>query len=631
MAVTRGVEWLIKLVLDREARERVEREAKDTAEQVGEGFENSTKKSTSTFSRLWSATLGGVGNQIKALAATLGGLFAVSKVVEFFRESVMGAAEAEAGLNRLDGTLRTIGTTLAANRAEIEAGAKAFQASTVFDDDAYIATVQSLIGITGKYRESLDAVQVVADLAAAKQMDLQSAALIVGKAMIGETGTLSRYGIVVEEGADAMELLREKFAGMAQNEVRTFAGQMQQLNNEWGNFKEAVGGAVIDATSGRTLLSGLTEQIRRLTSYVEENGDQWMAWADVVKAVFNTLAMPVRIAFNLGQAIGEALVLASAGLAQLGLKVEEFVKPWVDNTAEIAEEQRRAAGAQAGLNDAWEDSKDAINDMAAGWGRVIVNARGARQAVEEVVETTANMTEAGAGAGNGLAALLGTHVGARKFTMPGLSLEGPERKKASPGLSRAMEGMDAAVEEWRTRQEEMVADATRFAENMTDVWMASFEAIGSGAGVFASLRQAVGGTAKAVLSELVKGKAAYHMAEGIGKLATGIWPPNPAALLSAGKHFLAAAAFKAIPGIAGSVIGGTGGGGAASVAAGSGTNRYSASKEMQMRATGPEINLYLDGFDPTNPKHQAKVGAASREMQERYGSRINNKTAGART
>jgi len=44
-----------------------------------------------------------------------------------------------------------------------------------------------------------------ADVAAGLQIDLSTATDLVGRAMVGETGTLKRYGIIVKEGADAVE------------------------------------------------------------------------------------------------------------------------------------------------------------------------------------------------------------------------------------------------------------------------------------------------------------------------------------------------------------------------------------------------------------------------------------------
>jgi hypothetical protein len=79
--------------------------------------------------------------------------------------------------------------------------------------------------------------------------------------LVGDTAMLKRYGIVVGEGADAMQLLRERTAGAAKaNTTATVA-----LAKAWGDFKEEFGQALLDASRGESIFDRLTNGIRTLT------------------------------------------------------------------------------------------------------------------------------------------------------------------------------------------------------------------------------------------------------------------------------------------------------------------------------------------------------------------------------
>jgi hypothetical protein len=593
---------------------------------VGNALQRAGAGAAGAFRRTWNGALNALRGPIGQLAGTLGAMWSVAKVVEFGRSSVMAAAESEAIWGRLGGTLATVGLSLTKHRAELDAAAQAFQRNTVFDDEAYLTTVQKLVTISGDYAGSLKNVGIVADFASAMHLDLETAALIVGKAMTGETGTLSRYGVVVKEGADALEVMRQKFAGMAANEVNTFSGQMAQLNNEWGNFKEALGGIVVGGAGAGTFLQQITRQIRGLTGWIEENGAEIGKWIGVIvdgaQAVSVTVMAPVRLLFNMGGALAGIFKLAANGLTLLKNTAIDAL-PGFDRTEQIAQDTLDIADAQQILRTVMSNMGQTVVTVKDAWsdlGRAMFTTA---RAQKEVIDQTHNFTEAAAGGGGpnlgqfgavGVRDMSGVLGGARKLSFP-------KRLEAAGESDRHREMREAAEEEMAM----FMDNVTMYAENITDVWTASFEAIGSGANVFQALRQAVGGTAKTVLTELTKGKVAYHMAEGIGKLASGIWPPNPLSLLSAGKHFLAAAAFKAIPGIAGGAI--SGGGSAGSMGAGAGTGMQTDQGNMRQKITGPDINLYIDGMDPGNPKHQARVGAATRDYQERTGGRIVNHSA----
>ncbi len=169
---------------------------------------------------------------------------------------------------------------------------------------------------------------------------------------------------------------------------------------------------------------------------------------------------------------------------------------------------------------------------------------------------------------------------------------------------------------------ELQAKATRTGQAMTSAIQTFFDASRTGfegvGGMWAAAGQAAREGGAAVVEGLIAGRAQEQMAQGVAALASGIWPPNPAALLAAGKHFAAAALFRAIPGaIAG---GGPGGGGAGSGATALPRGALATSAPGVEQPLGPEINIFIDPLSPSDPDFQRVVLGATQNAQERFGN-----------
>lgn len=126
--------------------------------------------------------------------------------------------------------------------------AVAMQKVTTYGDEEVIA-LQGLLAQYGANGEELKkATQLSLDLAAAKGIDLRAAADLVGKAFVGETGTLSRYGIIIDQGIPKTEKfaavtakMQEMFGGQAQAQRETTLGQLTALKNRFGDLQEKLG------------------------------------------------------------------------------------------------------------------------------------------------------------------------------------------------------------------------------------------------------------------------------------------------------------------------------------------------------------------------------------------------------
>lgn len=158
------------------------------------------------------------------------------------------AAEEEAGIAKLSTAMTNAGVAYADVRGELEAVIDATQQKTSVADDQQRAALAALIGVTSDYGRSLELLPLAMDLAAAKGMDLASAAEVVGRVSEGNTTILMRYGVQLKEGATATEALgalTAKFGGQAEAFGKTAAGQMQLVKNNLGDAMESIGAVFI--------------------------------------------------------------------------------------------------------------------------------------------------------------------------------------------------------------------------------------------------------------------------------------------------------------------------------------------------------------------------------------------------
>ena len=132
--------------------------------------------------------------------------------------------------------------------------AAALQQVTVFGDEAII-NAQALIGAYTDDEEALKkATEATLDLAAAKGMDLNTAADLVGKSLGSSTNALARYGVEVTGvvgSAKRLESLTTNvsrlFGGQARAAANTLGGAVEQLKNAFGDANEILGDAFAPA------------------------------------------------------------------------------------------------------------------------------------------------------------------------------------------------------------------------------------------------------------------------------------------------------------------------------------------------------------------------------------------------
>jgi hypothetical protein len=597
--------------------------------------------------------------QALAVGAAFVAAFSFTKIVGGIRESIRAFVEADKIWNRLAGTLETVGVGFGSVESQVRAAARAMQDTTTVGDEEFAETLQTLIAITGDYDRSLAAVSTTADLAAGLQLDLAAAAKLVGRAMVGETGTLSRYGIIVREGADAVEQIRTQFAGLAANEARTLGGRLTMLGNEWGDLKEAIGEAMIDATNGASIVDQLTESLKRMSQWVVDNGpeirDFWSGLLDLLhlnregllklERLWLLQQLPARMLGGQRDRAAELrdrLREINAELREIATGVDRIRLPGeTDIAGDILRlEANAAAAAERALQKAAEERAAADIEALKAAGelekarqqeiQLLVEAAEKRMLTTDEAERLFDIerelrSELAAGIpdlerrlriAKELAAAGGAAQGLRNLaqptprladpSMPGGLIPGPT--SVQPIFGETVKKSREELLEFVATMEEVEARSVRLAGSMTDAFT----------GLFLSMEEGSVGVGEFIVGQLMAGFAAYLEVMAAAEFAKALIPG-----VQSFAHIAAGVALSAAAGGARALESSLrrgGSGGRASVSAGGGGLSAPSSRLDQ---TPADITVVLQGdFDALNPKFVRAVHTANTEGIQTIGRNV---------
>ena len=214
---------------------------------------------------------------IRGVGATIVG----SAIGKFLKDSVDEGVKAEDSYRRLGAALKNTGNNLQALKPSIDTVVDSVQKLSNQTDDDLRNALTKLISTTGDVGGSMKNLGLVADVAAERHIDLEAAALLVGKTMNGNlTPLMKAYGVHVKTAAEGTALLHEKTDGFAKTATEGMGGALTNLNIQWGEFKEAIGLAII----GSDGLSGSTDRLAGalvdLQKWVKENEGNIGAFID---------------------------------------------------------------------------------------------------------------------------------------------------------------------------------------------------------------------------------------------------------------------------------------------------------------------------------------------------------------
>lgn len=240
MADDRVVTVTIKSEYDGKGEKDAKKGLKDVekqAQQTGEAAQEAGEKGNSGFSGMAS----GIGKAVAAFAAAKG-------VLDFFASSITAANENARAVNTLAAAYQAVGYNAEGAMKQAQQFATKMQNLTGIADEAFLNAQRLLAnyGVVGT--KAQQAIQAAYALSIGKGMDFAAAMDLISRAAVGQTQTLSRYGIQIAantaegEKFDAvLKLINERFGATAQAAMGDTISRTNALKESWGDFKEEVG------------------------------------------------------------------------------------------------------------------------------------------------------------------------------------------------------------------------------------------------------------------------------------------------------------------------------------------------------------------------------------------------------
>lgn len=282
-------------------------------------IEKSTKKAGGGFKSLAVGVAAGVAAFALASKALRG-------LVRWMGDAVDKAATQQMAESEVAAALESTGREVLANTEHFKKYASELQGATIFGDEQVLSAQALMIQLTKLDQQGLDAATKGAiGLASVYKTDLQAATTLVGKALAGNYGALSRYGIMVERTATdeqkraSILIQLQTMYKRAEAETDTYRGAVKQLSNVYGDLKEQVGDAVVENETFRDLITTTTEAVGDL---IDSGFIEW--FTDVA-----ALAVKSYPAFELLSVSMQAMAVILRSQAEEQKKANEITQEWI--------------------------------------------------------------------------------------------------------------------------------------------------------------------------------------------------------------------------------------------------------------------------------------------------------------
>jgi hypothetical protein len=210
-------------------------------------------------------------SKVKNFLAPLAALGIGAALGGFFRKAIEESLEGEQSMQRMQTAVSNAGQSFEQMRPKIDRTIGDLTRLTIYTDDQLMAAFSDMTVQTGNANGALGNLGLAADLAALKSIPLETASSAIGKAMAGNTTALTKLIPQLKGSSDIMGDLRIKVEGTAEKMGGTFAGSIERAKNQFAEFAQAVGDAIIGADSMQGSGNRLVDLLVQMTQWVEAN------------------------------------------------------------------------------------------------------------------------------------------------------------------------------------------------------------------------------------------------------------------------------------------------------------------------------------------------------------------------
>ena len=334
---------------------KLERDAKASGEKAGSGLSS------------------GIGNALSVGAGVLGAQIvtrAIGALTGAFKDSIGAANRQEDAINSLNIALKSSGRFTELASRDFQEYASSLQNVSTYGDELILenaALIQSLGQLDQKGLKRATGAAI--DLAAALNIDLRSAATLVGKAAVGEVGSFSRYGVSIKKGKDnaetfarTLEALESKFGGAAAGKINTTRGAYLQLSNAFGDLTEKVGALITKSETVKGSISLLAGFVSDLNSAIDPSG---VSIAQKINETSQAIGLLETNIKKLESVEASSSVIASrnAQLDLLKIKLADLTKEQTIFNEKLASEKGAAPSVAAITEEEKQKRLDAIKSI----------------------------------------------------------------------------------------------------------------------------------------------------------------------------------------------------------------------------------------------------------------------------
>ena len=247
-----------------------------------------TLKTADNDTRSFSNKMKGYG-KVAAKAFAVAGIAAGAFAIKIGVDGVKAAIEDEVSQKKLATTLKNVTKATDGQIKATEDYITKQQLQYGISDTKLRPALQKLIRYTGDLTTAQKLNNLAIDIAAGTGKDLETVALALGKAYDGNLTALKKLGVPLDKNTiktndfkRATKELTDTFGGSAQENTKTYQGQLNILNERWGELKEGIGQKAIP------ILKRLLEQVN-LVAIGFSGEDQKKGLTNKVRALSNDL------------------------------------------------------------------------------------------------------------------------------------------------------------------------------------------------------------------------------------------------------------------------------------------------------------------------------------------------------
>ena len=266
---------------------------------------------------------GKVGGLLKTglkvgIAAIGGAILGAGAALAKFTKDAIDDEKAQSKLNAVL-KARGLATTenLKATEESIKAGAK-----LAFTDDAVREGLSTATQFTNNFTKAQKILAVSQDLARAKNISLEKATLLVGRAYDGNTTGLSRMGVALEKGAKgtkALDAVTKKFGGSAEAYTQTTAGGIEALQIQLAEAGESIGVSLLPIVNdlvkvfNEKALPVILSVVDGIKSFIDTNRG---LITSVIETVAGFVSNLIPVLVSVGEFIFGTIIPAVVGFVQ---------------------------------------------------------------------------------------------------------------------------------------------------------------------------------------------------------------------------------------------------------------------------------------------------------------------------